>query len=71
MNKKCIAKAVNLKGTVFALVRGEYWEVLKLCSNYDGQVRGGIRKTWRVVDQNLNESTARSLYGRRLAGTQR
>lgn len=27
---------------------GRYF-IFRLCSNYDGSVRGGIRKTWRVA----------------------
>jgi len=69
---KAVSKLANKKGTVFALVAmtDGFWQVMKLCSNYDGKVRGGIRKTWRVAEKNMNEADARNLYSRRLQGTQ-
>ena len=70
---KAIKKNVNKSGTPFALVKyadGTYG-VYKLCSNYDGKVRGGIAKTWCYIEKNLTETEATTLYGRRLNGTQR
>lgn len=46
--------------------RADY-AVYKLCENYDGQVRGGIRKTWRVVAKNLTLDEAKALLERRAA----
>jgi hypothetical protein len=73
--RKCIEKKANQKGTVFALVVNDAayqsFSVLKLCENYDGKVRGGIRKTWRTVLASANEAAARELFTRRIAGTQR
>jgi hypothetical protein len=67
-----IEKKANKKGTVFALVQeGSTFGVWKLCSNYCGQVRGGISKSWRYVQRQLNEADARALFERRIAGTQR
>jgi hypothetical protein len=69
---KAVSKLANKKGTVFALVAmtDGSWQVMKLCSNYDGKVRGGIRNTWRLVEKNMKEADARNLYSRRLKGTQ-
>lgn len=45
MTRKTISRRANSKGTVFALVSdGVNWEVWKLCTNYCGQVRGGLTK---------------------------
>ncbi len=73
MNFKAIAKNTNTVGTVFALVEYENgtYGVYKLCSNYDGNVRGGITKIWRYVEKDLSEETARNLYNRRLKGKQK
>ncbi len=73
MNGKVINKQANKKQTVFALIRYENntFGVYKLCSNYDGMIRGGIRKTWRLVQKSMTEEKARNLYNRRLNGTQR
>lgn len=42
----------NAKGEIFAPGKdektGRYF-IFKLCSNYDGKVRGGIRKSWCLV----------------------
>lgn len=42
----------NANGVIFAPGRdektGRYF-IFQLCENYDGRVRGGSRKTWRVV----------------------
>ena len=42
----------NSKGKIFAPGKDEKTGrnfVFELCENYDSRVRGGIRKTWRVV----------------------
>jgi len=86
MNGKCIKKGSNKAGTVFALVEyyddnktpealdcydyDKTFAVFKLCSNYDGNVKGGIRKEWRVVKKG-NYSEMIDLYNKRLLGTQK
>ncbi len=74
MARKCIAKLMNENTkTVFALVNNgdETFSVLKLCENYDGKVRGGIRKTWRAVVSKVDGIAARHCFygkiGRRAA----
>lgn len=72
MTRKTISRRANSKGTVFALVSdGVNWEVWKLCTNYCGQVRGGLTKTWRRVQAAMGEQEARDLFARRIQGTQR
>ena len=69
---KAIARDTNKKGIRFALVKmvdGTY-SVYKECQNYCGHIKGGIKKTWRVVSKGLNRSDAVSLYNRRRNGTQ-
>lgn len=49
-------------------VDGRYF-VFKLCSNYNGQVRGGISKTWRVVkgsEKGLTLDEAKALMSKRV-----
>lgn len=68
-------KAKN--GTVYAPGKADispvgYFEradyaIYKLCSNYDGKVRGGVRKTWRVVAKGLSLDQAKALLERRVA----
>ena len=65
MTRKCIAKLMNQKTkTVFALVSdgGDAFSVLKLCENYNGQVRGGISKTWRTVVSGVDKTAARHCF---------
>ena len=67
---QCIAKQINQKTqAIFALIdNGDTtFSVLKLCENYDGHVRGGIRKTWRSVVDKVSETTARQTFNRRTA----
>lgn len=66
-----IAKQQNKSGTVFAIVKGESFEVWKLCGNYSGQVHGGLQRTWRYVEKGLTEAAARDLFARRIAGSQK
>lgn len=66
----------NAKGVWFApgkadVAKEGYFEradylIYKLCENYDGQVRGGIRKTWRVVAQNLTLDEAKTLLEKKI-----
>jgi hypothetical protein len=70
--RKTIKSGENKKGTCFALCQfGSTFEVWKLCSNYDGRMKGGIATTWRYVRRAMDETTARDLFARRLAGTAR
>jgi hypothetical protein len=66
--RKTLEKRVNSRGDVFALVSdGQTFEVWRLSSNYDGRVRGGIRRSWRYVEKGMPEDKARSLFARRTA----
>lgn len=70
--RKCIEKRASKNGAVFALIDNgnSTFGVLELCENYDGQVRGGIRKTWRYVKAAvLNEQQAREIFIRRTQQT--
>lgn len=74
----CIKKGKNKAGTVFALVQNDdaTFKVLKLCSNYDGNARRGVSKTWRYVDNKSGGSrmeyeSANELYIKRVSGGQK
>jgi hypothetical protein len=58
------------KGQVFAPgkceVTGSY-SVWKLCANYDSNVRGGSRKTWRYVEKGLTLDQAKDLLNKKAA----
>ena len=59
----------NAKGQTFSLGRDKAagtFGVYKLCENYDGKVRGGIRKTWRVVASGLEYAAARNIFDRKI-----
>lgn len=66
----------NAKGAIFAPGKADvspvgYFDradylVYKLCENYDDQVRGGIRKTWRVVAHGLSLDAAKMLLEKRV-----
>lgn len=64
----------NKVGTRFAIWRenrkGTY-SVMKLCANYNGRVRGGIKYTWRYLEKGLDWAAARDLCNRRLKGRER
>lgn len=61
----------NDKGIIFAPGKADVshkgyfdradYQVFKLCENYDGKVRGGISKTWRVVAKDLSLEEAKEL----------
>ena len=73
---KTAAKAKNKEGTVYAFGREKSldglpkekggYAVFKLASNYDGQVRGGIRKSWVLVQKGLSYEEAVKLMNKRL-----
>jgi hypothetical protein len=41
--------------------------VWTLCENYNGQVRGGVSKTWRYVQRDMSFEDAVKLMNRRVA----
>lgn len=42
------------------------YKVYKLCSNYDGSVRGGIRHSWGLVAKGLTLDEAKKLLEKRV-----
>jgi hypothetical protein len=65
MSRKCIAKLMNKKTkSIYALVDNgnDTFSVLKLCENYNGQVKGGISKTWRYVVSNVDKIAAKHSF---------
>jgi hypothetical protein len=71
MNRLTLEKKANSKGVIFALVASadpketNGFEVWKLCENYDGKVKGGIRKTWRYIDKDMSRQEAEHLYNKK------
>lgn len=60
----------NAKGTIFAPGRdtatsGKYW-IFKLCENYDGRVRGGMRKSWSYIARDLTLDEAKALFEKKI-----
>ena len=62
-----IKKGVNKKGKIFCIgtYDNEKHTVYTLCENYDGNVRGGISKSWRCVVQNVSLEEAEVVFKRR------
>jgi len=58
-NPKTLAKFAPGKDT-----NGTY-RIYKLCANYDGQVRGGIRHSWRWIAKGLTLNEAKALLNKR------
>jgi hypothetical protein len=57
----------SVKGVWFAPGKDENGYIIyKLCENYDGQVRGGIRKTWRYVANKMTLEEAKALFEKKL-----
>lgn len=62
----------SIKGKIFAPGKDERtgaYLIFTLCENYDGQVRGGIRKSWRVVkgsEKGLTLDEAKALFEKKL-----
>lgn len=57
----------SAKGVIFAPGKsGKGYMVYKLCENYDGRVRGGMRKTWRVVADGLSLEETKALMEKRV-----
>ena len=66
MGRKVIRKKMNSSDDVYALVTdGQTYEVWKLCVNYDGNVKGGVRKTWRYIEKGMSKESAEKLFNRR------
>lgn len=64
-------RAENTVGTRYTLVRNDTkntHEVWIRRGNYNGQVRGGIEYTWRVVQMDMNLPAAEALYAKKLKG---
>lgn len=73
---KTAAVSRDGKNTVYAFGRrceldgsdinlGGYY-VFKLCVNYDGKSKNGLRKTWRYVDKDMSYADAVALMNKRL-----
>ena len=63
---KALQIKTNKRGIKYALViDGNSYGVWKLCENYNGHVRGGIKKTWRQVERNITLEAATALFNRR------
>jgi len=62
--RQTLKKAANSKGDFFfALVSdGVTFEVWKLCKNYDSNVKGGTRQTWRYVEKNMSKEKAVKMF---------
>lgn len=57
----------SAKGVIFAPGKNASgYMIFKLCENYDGSVRGGIRKSWRYVADKLTLEQAKAEFERRL-----
>lgn len=57
----------SAKGTVYAPGKSaKGYMVYKLCEEYDGRVRGGLRKTWRYVADGLTLEEAKALMEKRV-----
>jgi hypothetical protein len=66
--RKAIDKKANSKGVVFALVSGPAgFEVWKLAENYAGHCKGGITRTWRYIQKNMDEVAAKALFTKRIS----
>jgi hypothetical protein len=58
------------KGHVFAPGKCEItgtYSIWKLCANYDSNVRGGLRKTWRYVQKGLTLEQAKDMLNKKAA----
>jgi len=68
MSANPVGTGKDSKGRVFALTRNKLTDtygVYQLCENYDGKVRGGIRKTWRYIIKDVDYATARQLWNKK------
>jgi len=73
---KTATRAKNKAGTIYAFGREDEldgkpvgfggYQVWKLCENYDGNVKGGISKTWRYVAKDMPYGEAVKMMNRKL-----
>jgi hypothetical protein len=57
----------SAKGVIYAPGKSaKGYMVYKLCEEYDGRVRGGLRKTWRCVADGLTLDEAKALMEKRV-----
>ena len=55
------------KGAIYAPGKStKGYKVYKLCKNYDGNIRGAVRKSWRVVADGLTLEEAKALMEKRV-----
>ena len=55
------------KGVIYAPGKSANgYMVYKLCKNYDGNIRGGVRKSWRYVADGLTLEEAKALMEKRV-----
>ena len=55
------------KGVIYAPGKSaKGYMVYKLCKNYDGNIRGGVRKSWRYVADGLTLEDAKALMEKRV-----
>ena len=67
---KLIEKAKNTVGTIYGLEKDEKgtFRVWVLQANYAGHVKGGIAYTWCCCIKDVDESTARAVFAKKLKG---
>jgi len=59
--------AKSSKGVIYAPGKSATgYTVYKLCENYDGRIRGAVRKTWRVVADGLTLEETKALMEKRV-----
>lgn len=64
--------AENKAGCRFAIVlKNNEFKLYRECCNYAGHVRGGIAKTWRVVESFMSFEDADCLFQRKILGKQK
>ena len=70
---KLIEKAKNTVGTTYALAKDEKetFGVWVLSANYAGHVKGGISYAWCYCIKDVDESTARAVFTKKLKGKAR
>lgn len=68
-----VEQGKNKSGKLFAIwrERNGTFGVWARCANYNGNVRGGVSYAWRYLERKLTEQDARTLYARRLKGTEK
>jgi hypothetical protein len=62
----------NKAGCRFAIVCADAgFKVYRECCNYASHVRGGIAKTWRLVETCASLESAEMLFQRKISGKQK